>query len=181
MRSANRSSKWIAVLGMALAVAIVAGIAVVGSPALFAQEDTAPETTAEEGTAPEPAGDEAAPAAAPDEEAMEVIAVPTSDPEPSVPPAVVVAQATGDAEEIEGETTGEIEVSDLATGPADEQLRRFRADLARRAHPNDKAEMIQNEHIWYRNNQQLDYNDLPAHQMFPCECGSEWWSEYCGN
>lgn len=168
MRSATGSKQGIAALGLAVAALAIAGVVFAGSPALWAQEAAAPAGTAE-AEAPAPAPAEPAEAE-------------STYPEPSVPPATVVAQAAPEGEAASGEAAEQvIEVSDLAAAPVDQQLVRFRADLARRTHPNDRAEMITNEHIWYRNMRQLDFNALPAHQQFPAECGEDWWSEYCGN
>lgn len=167
MRRAARSSRGIAAFGVILAAVVTGGVLLLSAPALWAQESTGTEA---------PSASEAAPTP------------PTAEapyPEPSVPPTTVVAQAQAAAPG--GEGTGEepavdqISVNDLAAKPIDQQLVRFRADLARRMHPKDRAEMISNEHTWYRNLQQLEFNGLPSHKQLPAECGQDWWAEYCGN
>lgn len=167
MRSGSVSKRGIAAFGVAVAALMVVGIAFLGSPALWAQE-----SAVEEGASAAPAP---TPAAATEE------AVEETYPEPSIPPAQVVAQAAPEGEAAAEPAAEVIEIGDLAAKPIDQQLVRFRADLARRTHPNDRAEMIENEHIWYRNIRQLDFNALPAHQQFPADCGQDWWSEYFGN
>jgi pyruvate/2-oxoglutarate dehydrogenase complex dihydrolipoamide acyltransferase (E2) component len=135
---------------------------VLGAPALRAQEGAPP---AEGLTAP----DVGAPAVppAPDVSGQQAT--------PPTPPPGPGAQPKPE----EKPKAPEIKIP--ARPSVDPQLDEFRADLARRTGPGDKAEMLHNEWRWYENLDQEEYNALPAHKDTGSSCGSEWWREYCGN
>jgi len=161
------SSRLVTGVVLVSVVAVVVGLIVVASPALRAQG--APAATGEGASAGPSAPAEAAPttpeAAATGQEGAE--------------PEATAGEAPKAAEPAEKPKPAEIKVA--GREKVDPELAVFLADLARRTSPLDKAEMIENERIWYRNVRQYGLNALPPHKDLGAECGSAWWSDYCGN
>jgi len=161
------SSRLVTGVVLVSVVAVVVGLMVVASPALRAQ-----------GSPAATGGGAAAAPSAPAEATPTPPEAPGTGQEEAAPtePAGEAGEA---AEPAEKPKPAEIKVA--GREKVDPELAAFRADLARRTSPLDKAEMIENERIWYRNVRQYGLNALPPHKDLGAECGSAWWQDYCGN